>query len=91
MPVCTLDVPQLPYSCALVTAYRGIEDIWPNEPELRLFPDVRYEVGSALTTALQNHQLGAQPILLSAALMLAEKSLEDWLRPEEDEAWAHLQ
>ena len=26
------------------------------------------------------------------ALMAAEKALaEDWLRPEEDEAWAHLQ
>jgi hypothetical protein len=22
---------------------------------------------------------------------LSEKSLSDWLRPEEDEAWAHLQ
>ncbi|MFN3920530.1 MAG: hypothetical protein ACK4JF_09635, partial [Methylohalobius sp.] len=24
-------------------------------------------------------------------VVLAEKSLEDWLRPEEDEAWSHLQ
>jgi len=29
---------------------------------------------------------------IDSALLLAEKSLaEDWLRPEEDEAWAHLQ
>jgi hypothetical protein len=36
--------------------------------------------------------LDEPPPHLDEALMLAEKSLaEDWLRPEEDEAWAHLQ
>ncbi len=36
--------------------------------------------------------LDEPPLHLDEALMLAQKSLaEDWLRPEEDEAWSHLQ
>lgn len=36
--------------------------------------------------------LDEPPAILNETLMLAEQSLaEDWLRPEEDEAWAHLQ
>lgn len=36
--------------------------------------------------------LDEPPAYLDEAVMLAESSLaEDWQRPEEDEAWAHLQ
>lgn len=28
---------------------------------------------------------------LNAAALLSEAALEDWNRPEEDEAWSHLQ
>jgi hypothetical protein len=36
--------------------------------------------------------LDEPPAILDETLMLAQQSLaEDWLRPEEDEAWSHLQ
>jgi len=43
----------------------------------------RLPVGRALLTLLT-------PVTDETAI-LAEKSLQDWLNPEEDEAWAHLQ
>jgi hypothetical protein len=49
-----------------------------------LRPDERLPAGRALLTwpASEN----------AIGLLLSEKALaEDWLRPEEDEAWAHLQ
>ena len=52
--------------------------IHPLEPLLRLPP------GRALLTLLES--------AAGDAALLAESALaEDWLRPEEDAAWAHLQ
>jgi len=44
----------------------------------------RLPVGRALLTLLT-------PITDEAALLAENALAEDWLRPEEDEAWAHLQ
>ena len=50
----------------------------PLEPPIRLPP------GRAPLTLLDG-QTSETPLLAEAALA------EDWLKPEEDEAWAHLQ
>jgi len=48
-----------------------------------LQPDAKLPPGRALLTwPVSEEALG---------LIMSEKSLEDWLRPEEDEAWAYLQ
>ncbi|MDO9459465.1 MAG: hypothetical protein Q7N95_05050 [Alphaproteobacteria bacterium] len=52
--------------------------VHPLEPQLRLPP------GRALLTLLD-------PAAGDAALLAESALAEDWLRPEEDEAWAHLQ
>jgi hypothetical protein len=49
-----------------------------------LEPVARLPAGRALLTLLEN-PMGESALLAEAALA------EDWLRPEEDEAWAHLQ
>jgi hypothetical protein len=46
-------------------------------------PDLKLPQGRAILTWATNDDL--YPALMS------EKSLEDWLSPEEDAAWAHLQ
>ncbi|MDW8479210.1 MAG: hypothetical protein RML12_04425 [Xanthomonadales bacterium] len=80
-----------------VIAYRHAavawsEEIWRKAPWV-----VPYRAGSALTTTPQNtvDQSDDERFAhgsVGAASLLAEKSLaEDWLRPEEDEAWSHLQ
>jgi hypothetical protein len=51
--------------------------IHPVDPEMKL------PQGRAILTWAENEEL--YPALMS------EKSLEDWLRPEEDDAWAYLQ
>ena len=48
-----------------------------------LQPDAKLPPGRALLT---------WPVSEAAiGLLMSEKSLEDWLAPEEDEAWAYLQ
>jgi hypothetical protein len=52
--------------------------VHPREPAMRV------PAGRALLTLLGPR--------LDEGALLAERALaEDWLRPEEDEAWAHLQ
>jgi hypothetical protein len=52
--------------------------VHPMEPLIRLLP------GRALLTLLDGQA--------NESTLLAEDALaEDWLKPEEDEAWAHLQ
>lgn len=49
-----------------------------------LEPSLRLPQGRGLLTMLES--------VVGDAAILAEDALaEDWLRPEEDEAWAHLQ
>lgn len=49
-----------------------------------LEPSERVPIGRALVVVLESDS--------SETALLAEKALAaDWLRPEEDEAWAHLQ
>ena len=52
--------------------------VYPPEPPIRLAP------GRSLPT-LVDGQTNEPTLLAEAALA------EDWLKPEEDEAWAHLQ
>ena len=49
-----------------------------------LEPLVRLPAGRALLTLLEGSP--GEPALLAEAALA-----EDWLKPEEDEAWAHLQ
>jgi hypothetical protein len=62
------------------------EAVTDDEGVLRLLEDVRLpRARRALVTVL-----GDDPVPNEAAL-LSEAALADWNRPEEDEAWAHLQ
>ncbi|MBX5452770.1 MAG: hypothetical protein K6U10_02405 [Acidobacteriia bacterium] len=98
----TSDVSPLQHLGAPVTVYRDAAAAWPwesRQDESRQDDDRsiryeagRYEAGNALTTAPQNVGPRKESLPEYHVTLLAEKSLaEDWLRPEEDEAWAHLQ
>ncbi|MEZ5613739.1 MAG: hypothetical protein R3E35_00835 [Rhodocyclaceae bacterium] len=65
-----------------------VEAVIDEQGHVRLTEPVAVKgVHRALLTILDE-----QPPHVDETLMLAEKSLaEDWLRPEEDEAWSHLQ
>lgn len=65
---------------------RTVEAIVESDGSLRLLEDVELKAGDrALVTILGAEDPG-DPALLSEAALAA-----DWDRPEEDEAWAHLQ
>ena len=66
---------------------RTIEAVITENGEVRVAESVKLrELHRALVMILEEPPTEA----LDTAL-LSEKSLEDWSRPEEDEAWAHLQ
>ncbi len=66
---------------------RTVEAIVDDTGEVRLSEPLRIS-GShrALVTVLDEPPVEAYEMAL-----LSEPSLSDWSRPEEDEAWAHLQ
>lgn len=49
-----------------------------------LKPSAKLPAGRALLTLLE-------PINYESVLLSEQTLAEDWLKPEEDEAWAHLQ
>ena len=65
-----------------------VEAIIDKQGRIRLVEPVDIKGGHrALVTILDE-----PPVEMDETTQLAEKSLaEDWLRPEEDEAWSHLQ
>ena len=67
---------------------RTVEAVIEPDGSIRLLEDVRLPAGCrALVTVLEEAAPGAHDTTL-----LSERALaEDWSRPEEDAAWAHLQ
>ena len=65
-----------------------VEAIIDEQGHIRLMEPVKVKgVHRALVTILDE-----APVEVDEATQLAERALEeDWLRPEEDEAWQHLQ
>ncbi len=65
-----------------------VEAIIDEQGRIRLMEPVKVKgVHRALVTILDE-----APVEMDEATRLAERALEeDWLRPEEDEAWKHLQ
>ncbi len=56
---------------------------------IQLLEDVPLPKGHrALVTVLDE---AADPIAFEAALLSEDALAQDWLKPEEDEAWSHLQ
>ena len=68
---------------------RTLEAIIDEDGTVRLIEDIRLPVGRrALVTVLEDEP-AAHP---AETALLSEAALgEDWNRPEEDAAWAHLQ
>lgn len=65
---------------------RTVEAVVESDGSLRLLEDVELRVGErALVTLIG----GAEPD--ESALLSQPALAEDWNRPEEDDAWAHLQ
>ena len=66
-----------------------VEAVIDEEGRVRLLEDVRLpEARRALVTILEE----APAAGVSETALLSEQALaEDWNRPEEDEAWSHLQ
>jgi uncharacterized protein (DUF433 family) len=59
------------------------------EEVLKLYPCLDEE---DLREALAYHAFRIEELRVSTTALLSEQSLaEDWNRPEEDEAWSHLQ
>lgn len=67
---------------------RTIEALIDEEGAVRLLEDVDLRgTHRALVTILDE-----EPVARGETALLSEKALaEDWDRPEEDQAWAHLQ
>ncbi|RMG35706.1 MAG: hypothetical protein D6720_06535 [Gammaproteobacteria bacterium] len=65
-----------------------VEAIIDEEGHVRLVEPVKIKgAHRALVTILDE-----EPAVVEEVTQLSEKALEkDWLNPEEDEAWAHLQ
>ena len=66
-----------------------IEAVIDEQGNVRLLEPVRLaETRRALVTILEEHPTAG----VSETALLSEQALgEDWNRPEEDEAWSHLQ
>lgn len=68
--------------------HRTVEAIVEADGRVRLLEPVELgTVRRALVTILEEHAEDA--VNLSA--LLSEAALADWSRPEEDDAWSHLQ
>ena len=67
-----------------------VEAIIDDKGKIRLLKDIRLPAGSrALVTVFEEDEANSHPADLA---ILSEPALsEDWNRPEEDAAWAHLQ
>ena len=66
---------------------RTIEAVVSENGEVRLSEPVKLKgVHRALVTILEE-----PPTEALETTLLSEKSLEDWNRPEEDDAWSNLQ
>ena len=68
---------------------RTVEAVIDEQGNVRLLEPVRLPAGRrALGTILEDQQVAGP----SESALLSEAALaEDWNRPEEDEAWSHLQ
>lgn len=67
---------------------RTLEAVIDEQGNVRLLESVRLEGAKrALVTILDDDSEGIVP----DTALLSEEALEDWNRPEEDEAWAYLQ
>ncbi len=66
-----------------------VEAVIDEQGKVQLLESVRLpQVRRALVTILEEKPVAA----VSETALLSEASLaEDWMRPEEDEAWSHLQ
>lgn len=66
-----------------------VEGIIDEQGKVKLPNDIRLPSGRrAFVTVLDENGNGDVP---ETALLSEEALAEDWLRPEEDEAWQHLQ
>lgn len=71
------------------TMIRTIEAVIDQEGHVRLLEPVHLPVARrALVTILEEHPMAG---VLESALLSEAALSEEWNRPEEDEAWAHLQ
>jgi hypothetical protein len=68
---------------------RTVEAVVDEQGRVRLLEEVRLpEARRALVTILED----APKISISETALLSEPALaKDWTRPEEDQAWSHLQ
>ncbi|PZV25345.1 MAG: hypothetical protein DCF12_15405 [Snowella sp.] len=68
---------------------QSVEAIIDPEGNVHLLESVKLSTSKkAIVTILEDNPI----ISISETALLSEASLaEDWLRPEEDEAWSHLQ
>ena len=66
-----------------------IEAVIDEQGKVQLLQNVRWpQARRALVTILEEKPTA----IISETALLSEASLaEDWMRPEEDEAWSHLQ
>jgi hypothetical protein len=68
---------------------RTIEAVIDEQGNVRLLEPVHLpSAHRALVTILENQQVASAP---ESALLSEAALAEDWNRPEEDEAWSHLQ
>jgi hypothetical protein len=68
---------------------RTIEAVIDEQGNVRLLEPVHLpSARRALVTILENQQVAGAP---ESALLSEAALAEDWNRPEEDEAWSHLQ
>ena len=67
---------------------RTIEAVIDENGNVHLLESVKLPASRrALVTILEEEPTGS----VSETALLSEQALEDWLGPEEDEAWSHLQ
>jgi predicted DNA-binding antitoxin AbrB/MazE fold protein len=68
---------------------RTVEAVIDEDGNVRLLEPVHLTAGRrALVTILEEQAVARMP---ESALLSEEALAEDWNRPEEDEAWVHLQ
>ena len=69
--------------------FRNLEAVVDRGGRVRLLEEVKLpKARRALVTLIDE----SEPIEASETALLSERALaEDWSRPEEDEAWSHLQ
>src|SRR5258708_39446484 len=67
---------------------RTVEAVIDEQGNVRLLEPVHLPTARrALVTILEDHPFAGAP----ESALLSEAALADWNRPEEDEAWSHLQ